>query len=180
MDRSCDMNRPSLNWFIECAALLLAGVLPTCFTGCSSPTKSDPGGSLIYDPRADGEQQLKAALAQARRENKRILLDLGANWCSDSQATYRLLRTDPKIRRELEQHFVLVLVDVNQRDGLNRNAKLVARYGNPLARGIPVLLVLSPDGSLLNADSGERLRDDAHQRPEQVLAYLRKWASEEK
>jgi len=156
-----------------------AGLLVGCATQptrAPNPPPAEAAHRQIYDPHADGEQQLAAALAQAQREGKRVLLNLGANWCGDSQAMHRLLRDDPKIARVLSRHYVLVRVDVNRRDGLARNAGLVARFGDPLARGIPVLLVLASDGTLLNSDPPERLADSDHEQPTKVLAYLRKWA----
>jgi thiol:disulfide interchange protein len=153
----------------------LISLLPCAPTGCA--TAHNKTADQIYDPSADGEQQLRIALARAQKEHKHVLLNLGANWCSDSQALYRLLREDPAIRGELRQHFILVMVDVNQKDGPLRNHDMVERLGNPLTRGIPVLLVLDTDGKLLNHDAAERLTDDAHKRPAEVLAYLRKWGA---
>jgi thiol:disulfide interchange protein len=135
------------------------------------------GQPQIYDSRADGEAQLAAALTQAKRESKRVLLDLGASWCRDCQAMYRLLHSDPKITRELARHYVLVMVDVSRNGDTPRNAALVARFGDALSRGIPVLLLLAPDGTLLNADPAERLADSDHQFAEKVLDYLRKWSA---
>ena len=157
---------------------VLAGLF---LEGCAHRTASTPvpvvdGQPQIYDSRADGEAQLAAALAQAKRENKRVLLDLGASWCRDCQAMYRLLHGDRKILRELERHYVLVLVDVGGKGSAPRNASVVARFGDPLNRGIPVLLVLAPDGTLLNTDSAERLADTDHGEPAKVLAYLSKWS----
>ncbi|MFO1499649.1 MAG: thioredoxin family protein [Verrucomicrobiota bacterium] len=145
--------------------------------GCASSGGRHQASGEIYDPAVDGERLLARAAATARKEHKLVLLDLGANWCSDSQATYRLLRTDPAIRRELKRHYVLTMVDVNQKDNANRNEALVQSLGNPIGRGIPVLLVLTPDGKLLNSDPAERLKDDAYKDPTRVLAYLEKWAA---
>ena len=41
-----------------------------------------------------------------------MLLNLGANWCSDSQGMFRLFEDDPAIARELREHYALVMVDV--------------------------------------------------------------------
>jgi thiol:disulfide interchange protein len=162
-----------------CISVLFAGSA-ALWTGCSTPSShtapASSASQTIYDPSADGEQQLNHALKKARKESKYVLLDLGANWCSDSQATYRLLKNDPAITAELQRHYVLTLVDVNQRDGADRNKKLLERLGNPISRGIPILLVISPDGDVLNKDATERLRDDAHKEPGKVLTYLLKWA----
>ncbi len=143
--------------------------------GCSTAPKPIRS-SEIYDPSADGEVQMKTALARARKEQKLLLLDLGANWCSDSQAMYRLLTSDPALKREIREHYLLTLIDVNDRDGANRNQTLLHRLNSPLTRGIPMLLILKPDGTVLNTDATERLSDDSHIDPARVLAYLQKWA----
>jgi thiol:disulfide interchange protein len=157
-----------------CLAPLLALL---AVLGCATVHEQSATRAQIYDPKADGEQQLREALATAQKSHKRILLNLGANWCGDSQAMFRLLHSDPAVQEELRRHFVLVMVDVNQKDGPPRNRSLVERLENPLTRGIPVLLILDAQGTVLNRDPDERLADNAHKQPEQVLAYLRKWAA---
>ena len=151
-------------------------------TGCStsniskSQHKAEPAHQ-IYDAQADGEEQLATALAIAGREQKRVLLNLGANWCSDSHGMYRLLHDDPTIARELARYYVFTMVDVNERGETPRNIQLLSRFADPLGRGIPVLLVVAPDGTLLNTEPTERLADVDHANPEKVLKYLRTWAT---
>ena len=141
--------------------------------GCASPADSNPP---IYDTKADGEKQMADALRQAKREHKRVLLDLGANWCGDSQAMFRVLSTNREIQRFISDHYVFDMIDVNQRGLHSRNTRLLERLGNPIVNGIPVLLILDENGTVLNNDPGERLRDSDHEHPLVVLAYLRKWA----
>ena len=165
-------------------AVALSGMLAlTLFlNGCAIRKENfndvESAGPEIYDPHADGAQQLVSALAEAKVRHKRVLLSLGANWCSDSQSMFRLLQNDPRIVHELKEHYVLAMVDVNKTAGPDRNAPLVARLGDPLARGIPVLLVLGADGTVLNADPTERLTDSDHQHPEKVFRYLHKWSGQ--
>jgi thiol:disulfide interchange protein len=141
--------------------------------GCRTSPLPEP---QIYDPVADGESQLVAALNTANRTNRRVLLNLGANWCSDSQKMYRLLHDDPGIAPLVQSNYVLVLVDVNERSGMRRNAALVERLGTPLEKGIPVLLVIDSNGRVLNSGPSQRLRDSDHKRPRKVERYLRQWA----
>jgi len=155
----------TITWFAFALALVLSG--------CASTRDTNPE---IYDARADGEQQLAETLREARVDHKRVLLNLGANWCSDSQAMFRVLSTNSEIQGVISEHYVFEMIDVNQRGLKARNARLVARFGNPIAAGIPVLLVLDENGALLNPDPGERLADSDHAHPAIVLAYLRKWA----
>ena len=142
-------------------------------TGCASTDESNP---TIYDPHADGEKQLADALNQAQTQKRRVLLNLGANWCGDSQAMFALLSTNREIQRFISDHYVFEMIDVNQRGFTARNPGLVARLGNPISEGIPVLLILDANGTVLNSDPDERLKDKDHAHPLLVLAYLRKWA----
>jgi thiol:disulfide interchange protein len=153
--------------------LLSLAIAIVSLFGCTSPGDSNP---QIYDTHADGEKQLAEALQQAKAEHKRVLLDLGANWCGDSQAMFRVLSTNREIQSFISENYVFDLIDVNQHGLHSRNTRLLERLGNPTANGIPVLLILDENGRVLNPDSDERLRDSDHQHPLLVLAYLRKWA----
>lgn len=156
--------------------LLLVGIASFLLgAGCASRSPND-GATEIYNSRADGEEQLAATLAEARRMNKRVLLNLGANWCGDSQAMFRLFNTNTEIARTIEGNYIFEMIDVNQRGLGARNRALVERLGEPLNRGIPVLLILDARGKVLNGDPAERLADSDHMHPGVVLAYLRKWA----
>lgn len=154
---------------------VLRGSLLLVLAGCATPRSADDRPQ-IYDRDADGERQLARALRQAARTDKRVLLNLGANWCGDSQAMHRLLGNNPDIAAEVRAHYTLVPVDVNNRVTPRRNAALVARLGDPLKKGLPTLLVLTPDGRLLNDTPDERLDDEDHQFPEKVLVFLRQCA----
>jgi thiol:disulfide interchange protein len=145
--------------------------------GCATRPAAD-GQPQIYDPHADGERQLARALRQAERTDRRVLLCLGANWCGDSQAMHRLLHDDPAIAAEVRARYLVVLVDVNPRVTPRRNAALVTRLGEPLEKGLPTLLVLTPDGRVLNDTPDQRLDDEDHRYPDKVLAFLRDFAGD--
>src|SRR5215213_5583575 len=157
----------------SCVAAVILAVVAGTLSGCVSLQDSNPE---IYDTHADGEQLLAEALQTARAENKRVLLDMGANWCSDSQAMFQLLTTNMTVRRVIQDNYVFTMIDVNKNGFKARNEKLVERLGNPISKGIPTLLVLDASGKVLNTDPDERLTDSDHDRPAIVLAYLRKWA----
>jgi hypothetical protein len=170
----------SSNCALRCAQIGTLALV-TATSGCarwqtSETRRSWFGNPAIYREHAVGVDQLTAGLEKARAENKRVLLSLGANWCSDSQKMFHLLRTDRRIKRVLARDVVLVMVEVNDRDGPRRNALLLDHFPDALDRGIPALLILEADGRWLNTDSTERLDDSAHQNPAEVLACLQKWS----
>jgi len=146
----------------------------------SAPLRADPEyprmGPDIYDVHADGAAQVAAALVQAAAQHKRVIVDLGANWCIWCRRLHSTFETDPAVSEALNKDFIVVLVDVNTRRGVKRNADLNARYGNPIEHGIPVLVVLDPDGrQLATKDTGELEEGGGHS-PAKITAFLAAWA----
>ena len=133
-------------------------------------------GPDIYDTHADGGAQISAALARAAAEHKRVILDFGANWCIWCRRLHATFEGDPAVSSALARDFVVVMVDVNTRNGPKRNAGVNERYGNPVQHGLPVLVVLDSDGrQLTTKDSGE-LEEGAGHSPAKITAFLASWA----
>jgi thiol:disulfide interchange protein len=134
-------------------------------------------GPDIYDTKADGVAQVTAALKQAKAEHKHVLLKLGANWCVWCRRLSHTFEADATVAKELRDNYVLVLIDVNHRQGKARNDAVNERYGNPVAQGLPVLVVLDADGRQLTTQETGALEDgkSAHD-PAKVTAFLRQWA----
>ena len=133
----------------------------------------------IYDEAADAKTQIAAALARARKDNKRVLLQFGGNWCGWCHKLHELFKADKAIARLLLCEYETVLVDVGHSD---KNMDLVAGYGADLAKGgVPYLTVLDAEGkALVNQETGPLERPPekgpAHD-PEKVKAFLAKWAA---
>ena len=61
-------------------------------------------------------------------------------------------------------------------DGAKHNAALNARLGDPVAQGLPVLVVFDADGRpLVTQETGALEAGKAHD-PAKVRAFLEKWA----
>jgi thiol:disulfide interchange protein len=155
------------------AFAVLAALAPS---GLRAAPEYPAKGPDIYDTRADGDAQIAAALGRAAAENKRVLLDFGANWCIWCRRLHSTFESDPAVSRALDRGFVVVMVDVNTRNGVKRNAGVNERYGDPIKHGIPVLVVLGADGKQLTTkDSGELEEGEGHS-PAKITAFLAKWA----
>lgn len=133
-------------------------------------------GPDIYDPTANGEHDIAAALKQAKTEQKHVLLDFGANWCPWCRKLHHTFQTAPEVRDQLARDFVLVYIDVNMRHGVKRNSDVNLRYGNPIHEGLPVLVVLDADGQQLVTQETGALEDGDHHDPKKVAAFLARWA----
>ena len=128
------------------------------------------GRPNIYDESADGSQQVTNALAAARKGNKVVLLQFGANWCGWCHKLHKLFASDNAIREKLKADFVVVMIDVNK----GHNKELVAKYGTERL-GLPCIVVLDATGKHLTTKNTGELEEGDHHDPEKVLAFLKSW-----
>jgi protein disulfide-isomerase len=115
----------------------------TALTAAAQPPLS-PTAWRGYDEAADARADIERGRAQAAAGGKRVLIVFGANWCGDCRVldlTMKQGRLGPLI----EAKFVVVKVDVGRFD---RNLEIAQRYGVPLKKGIPTVVVLAADGSV--------------------------------
>ncbi len=143
-------------------------------TASSSLIAADaPKGSRpnIYDESLDGQKQIDDAMAQAKKDNKRILIQFGANWCGWCHKLHKLFETDKPVSDELKADYVLILVDVNN----GHNKDLMTKYAADRL-GLPSLVVLDAEGKHVTTKNTAELEEGDHHSPEKVLAFLKQWA----
>jgi thiol-disulfide isomerase/thioredoxin len=109
-----------------------------------APTlQAKPKREALYDEDADVKQQIDAALARARKENRRVLIQWGGNWCGWCYALHERFK-DPQIKKELLYEYDLVLADAGW-DG--KNVDFALTYGADLNEGhYPFLTILDASG----------------------------------
>jgi uncharacterized protein YyaL (SSP411 family) len=85
------------------------------------------------------------AFASARRENKPILLDIGAVWCHWCHVMDRESYDDPEVAAIVNEHFIAVKVDRDERPDIDSRyqAAVSAVSGQG---GWPLTAFLTPDG----------------------------------
>ena len=122
----------------------------------------------LYSETADANADIAAALARARREHKRVILDFGGNWCGDCQVLDIYYHQSPNAEL-LEKNFILVHIDIGHMD---RNVDVAKKYKVPITKGVPALAVIDAHGNLLYS---EREKEFEHTTPEAVTAFLKRW-----
>lgn len=116
--------------------------------GAEAPVaKKPPARPDIYDEKADARAQIDAALAAAKKENRRVLIQWGANWCGWCHLLHDFMDDNKEVRRKLLYEYDLVMVDIGRR---NKNLALAKRYDVEIeGAGVPFLTVLDADGNVL-------------------------------
>jgi thioredoxin 1 len=106
-----------------------------------------------YDETADAKADIAAALMRAQAENKLMLITFGANWCPDCRAFDTAIH-QPELATTIDERYVLVKVDVGNWD---KNIDVVQRFDNPIAGGIPSIVVVDAQEHNLYATKAGQL-----------------------
>lgn len=126
-----------ISHFLLSALFLLAQL---SFAAEHGEPKSDP-----FYRGADVQLEIDAKLALAKRENKKLLLVLGAQWCHDTQGLLRNF-DKPELQKTLHDHYEVVFVDVAY---LSKGFDVTKRFGLPIFYGTPTVMVVDPETETL-------------------------------
>lgn len=100
-------------------------------------------GMSPYDSDADAAAEVEAAQHLARQKNLLLMVLFGANWCPDCRYFDAALR-DSGVTKMVDDNFVIAKVDVGNWD---RNLDIVETWGDPIAGGIPAIVVTTATGA---------------------------------
>ena len=123
-----------------------------------------------YDAPAAAHDAVDAAERQAKQTGRRLLIDFGGNWCPDCRMLAGVMQLGT-VRSWITQNFVPVSVNV---DHLNANMDIARRYG-VVIKAVPTVLIVTPDGKLLNPDGTLTLGNARTMSSQAVVDQLGKW-----
>jgi Thioredoxin-like len=152
--------------------LLLAIGAPVVVTAATPSTVSTHPEAKLYDATRDARADVNAALTRAKAANKRVILVMGANWCHDSKALAGWFES-ARFKAMLTPLYEIVYIDVGKpqrREG--RNIEIARGFGSKKIKGTPTVLILSPDGVLLNKKDAPTWRNAASRSEDAIFAYF--------
>lgn len=124
-----------------------------------------------FDPARDAGRDLRDAVALAGKSGRRVLMDVGGEWCVWCRRLDTLWATNAGLRAYRDSNFVTLKVNWSPE---NKNVALLSQY--PKISGYPHFFVLERDGAFLHSqDTGELEKGKGHD-PEKVMAFLKAWA----
>ena len=123
----------------------------------------------LYPEGANATKEIQEARAAALKQNKRVLLVFGANWCIDCHILDRAFH-QPRVAPLLQGNYVVVHIDVGQYD---KNLALAKQYHVDLAKGVPSVAVIDGRNALVTSSTEF---EKAHLLTEQdVIDFLDQW-----
>jgi thioredoxin-related protein len=124
-----------------------------------------------FDPKRDAARDIRDAITEAKQTGKRVLLDVGGEWCVWCHRLDTLFAANPDLNKFMHEKFVVVKVN-NSKE--NKNEKVLSQY--PKIPGYPHLFVLNNDGKLLHSQDTSELESGKSHDRKKVLDFLKKWA----
>ena len=126
----------------------------------------------LYDASIDASAAVDNALAKAGERGVNVLIAFGANWCHDSRAFAGWTESE-RIGALVDDRYELVFVNVGMpQTGDGHNSQVLARFGIEKQEGTPLVLVVSPAGEVLNADTAQSWRNTASRSEDEIFDEL--------
>jgi len=124
-----------------------------------------------YDPKRDAAQDIRDAAAEAKRTKRRVLLEVGGEWCSWCHHMDDFFTANPDLTSLRDKSFVTVKINFSEE---NPNKEVLAKY--PTVAGYPHLFVLGSDGALVHSQDTSALEEGKSYNLNRFTTFLAYWA----
>ncbi len=129
--------------------------------------------ATVYNPNADAEAEVAAAVKQAKNENKHVFLQIGGNWCSWCLLFNKYAHENDTVKTAFDKNYVVVHVNYSKEQ---KNVKLLASLGYPQRFGFPVFVILDANGNRLHTQNTSHLEQGHGYDTKTVLGFLENWS----
>ena len=127
-----------------------------------------------YDPARNAEQDIRDAVAEAKREGKRVLLEVGGEWCIWCHIMDDFFEKHPDVLALREKNFVMLKINFSEE---NKNEQVLSRY--PTVKGYPHIFVLDRSGKLLHSQDTGQLEEGKSYNLDKFMTFLKAWSPPE-
>ncbi|MEO8755829.1 MAG: thioredoxin family protein [Casimicrobiaceae bacterium] len=124
-----------------------------------------------FDESRDAAADVATAVAAAKAQGKRVLVDVGGEWCPWCHILDRFVAANPDVQALRDAGFVWVKVNWSK---ANKNEALLSRW--PRIPGYPHLFVLDADGKLVHSQDTDVLEAGKDYDKAKFVAFLRKYS----
>jgi thiol:disulfide interchange protein len=127
-----------------------------------------------YDPARNAEQDIRDAVAEAGRTGKRVLLEVGGEWCIWCHIMDAYFEKNPELLDYREKNFVMLKINFSEE---NKNEQVLSHY--PQINGYPHIFVLERDGKFLHSQDTGQLEEGKSYNLDKFKAFLKEWSPPE-
>ena len=160
-----------ITWPIRLALVVLPAMLALllpAFTAEQAASAYQPVRQ--FDPKRDAAADIEAAVAEAGRSKRHVLIEVGGEWCVWCHRLDAYLKQRKKLSALLERNFVVVKVNYSPE---NENEEVLSRY--PEVAGYPHFFVLDGKGKLLHSQDTAKLEKGKSYHARRFKRFLTRW-----
>lgn len=129
-----------------------------------------PVYSRIYDARRSPNADGRDALKLAQKTNRKVLIEVGGDWCSWCHIMDRFIKAHPNVESRLHETFVVLKVNVSD---VNDNAEFIAAFPPP--RGYPHMYITDSTGTILHSQDTANFREDDEYSEQRFIVFFDHW-----
>lgn len=124
-----------------------------------------------FDPTRNANNDLQEAVVKAQKENKRIILDVGGEWCVWCRNMDFFFLRNADLAKLRDKNFVWLKINFSE---TNENKEFLAKY--PAIKGYPHLFVLDKDGAFLHSQDTSPLEQEKSYNLQKFTDFLKEWS----
>lgn len=128
--------------------------------------------SKLYNPNANAEKDIAAAIIKAKQQGKHVFIQAGGNWCGWCIKFNYFVTHDKDITALLKANFIVYHLNYSPE---NRNYNTFKKYGFAQRFGFPVFIILDGNGNRLHTQNSAYLEEDKSYNKKKVLDFLNAW-----
>jgi hypothetical protein len=155
---------------IALALFLVLLVLPAI----SGAAQTDLDGfqpANTFDPHANPVADLNQAIVEAEDTHRRILLDVGGEWCDWCKYLDEFFDSQPDLKALRDKNYVWVKINFSRE---NQNRQFLSNY--PRIHDYPNIFVLDSGGHFYSSQEVKPFENGITFDAESIKAFLEKWA----
>lgn len=126
--------------------------------------------SQVYDPKRNAFDDGRAALELAKKSNRRVMIEIGGDWCAYCHILDRFIKSNPEVEKQLYKTFVVLKVNYSD---ANRNKEFLSNFGR--IPGYPHIFITENNGKVIYSNDIRDMAIKGRLSKEKMLRFLNKW-----
>jgi len=160
----------SLFSFVPFLLLISAILFDITSVQAAQSDRDLPAYSRLYDQNRNPNDDGRDALILARQTNRKVLIEVGGDWCSWCHIMDRFIKQHPEVESRLHQTFVVLKVNIND---ANDNAEFMSAF--PPAKGYPHMYVTDQSGNILYSQDTANFRENKQYSRKRFMNFFNRW-----
>lgn len=126
-----------------------------------------------YNPDADAQKEINAAVKKASKSDKHVMLIIGGNWCPWCVKLSKFIEEDAELAEAIGKDFELVKVNYSKE---NKNEAILKDLEYPQRFGFPVIVFLNEKGERIHTQNSVYIEEGKGYNKVEIIKVLGNWS----